>query len=334
MLAPSLRQLKIMTAPETLTHIHHRGDEITDRAPQTTMLPLEKKHPHYRDKCISFEPLSHTYTVHRSEELTELVPISVTNFAKDYFKKFDAKATVDRYYERWKGDAESKYFQLIHSILDCGGDTDSAKRAIIDLWDANSAEASSNGTKMHADAELLCNGLPPTEESREMVFLRRWLQEFQPHMKWQPARTEWMLWYECERDDPISPILLAGTLDLLMWSETADAYGLFDFKRTNPKPKRAGGPQHTLGPHTHPLYHPGYAKAPLSQVEDSDFGKYTMQLNILSKMLRDRYAIDVGEHMYLLQLHPDLQAAHCVQVPMLEDATNTLFKVEEYKLRG
>ena len=47
----------------------------------------------------------------------------------------------------------------------------------------------------------------------------------------------------------------------------------------------------------------GYAKYPLSDLEDSDFGKYTTQLAVLSKILRDKYAIDVGENMFLLQIH-------------------------------
>ena len=298
------------------------------------MLPLQNKYPHYRDKFALFESVEHTYTVIRSKGHSEQAPTSVTSFSKDYFKQFDPDAIVETYYEQWKSKKASKYYDLIQTVLDRGGDTESAKRAIKESWAANSAQASSDGTKMHADAELLCNGLCPTEESPEMAMLTEWLQKFQPHMKWQPARTEWVLWWELERDDPDSPILLAGTLDLLMWSETADVYGLFDFKRTNPKPKRVGGPQHVLGPHTHPLYHPGYAKAPLSQVENSDFGKYTMQLNILAKMLRERYAIDVGDNMYLLQLHPDLHEAHCVKVQMLQDATDSLFNIEAYKLRG
>lgn len=294
------------------------------------MLPLQKKHPHHRDKLVAFEPIEHIYTISRSKP--EEAPTSVTGFAKGYFKQFDQNAIVDKYFERWRSDSTSKYYNTISSVMEHGGDLDSAKSAILKLWSTNSAQASRDGTKMHADAELLCNGMC-TDQSAEMDMLSKWLKDYQPHMKWKPVRTEWMLWWELERDDATSPILLAGTLDLLMWSETEDVYGLFDFKRTNPKPKVSGGTQNLLGPHTHPRYHPGYAKSPLSEVENSDFGKYTMQLNILSKMLRERYGIDVMDKMYLLQLHSDLEGVHCVKVQMLPDATNSLFNIEAEQLR-
>jgi hypothetical protein len=68
------------------------------------------------------------------------------------------------------------------------------------------------------------------------------------------------------------------------------------------------------------MYHPGYAKSPLQEAENSDYGKYTMQLNILAKMLRERYGIDVADNMFLLQIHPDMSDAHCVQVSNLKAA--------------
>ena len=199
-------------------------------------------------------------------------------------------------------------------------------------WEANRERKAREGTAMHAEAERLCNGLEPLAESPEMRMLRRWLAEWQPHMAWEPVRTEWMLWW----DEPTldGEVLLAGTLDLLLWSKTAGVYALVDFKRTNPAPKREGDPPSVLGPCFHPQRHPGYAKAPLGALENADWGKYTMQLNILSKMLRERYGIGVGRRMYLLQLHPDLPEAHCVQVDMHTEATDALFAIEAMRRRG
>jgi hypothetical protein len=58
-----------------------------------------------------------------------------------------------------------------------------------------------------------------------------------------------------------------------------------------------------------------------------------MQLNILAKMLRERYGIDVADNMFLLQIHPDMSDAHCVQVTNLKAATDSLFAVEEERTR-
>ncbi len=288
-------------------------------------LPLERAYPHHRDFDIEFEEETHAYTVTRKGE-RERVPVSVTGFAKAYFKQFDARAVVEKNYAKWKASPDSKYHALIHSVLQPGGSDQDAMSAIELSWSSASSKASRDGTRMHADAERLCNGLEPVEESREMDLLREWLCTFEPHMKWQPQRTEWKLWWE---DAAIGgQVLLAGTLDLLLWSETMDQYALVDFKRTNPAPKYAHGPANLLGPHQGARYHPGFAASPLEDVENSDFGKYSMQLNILAKMLRGRYGVDVGDNMYLLQLHADMDSAHCVRVPNHGAATNSLFKIE------
>jgi hypothetical protein len=46
-----------------------------------------------------------------------------------------------------------------------------------------------------------------------------------------------------------------------------------------------------------------YHKRSLSanEAENSDYGKYTMQLNILAKMLRERYGIDVADNMFAVE---------------------------------
>lgn len=298
----------------------------------TVRLPLQRKHPHARDDCVAFAPGPHTYTVTQPKRFPEVVPVSVTGFAKDYFSQFDGPAVVDEYYDRWKRKPDSKYYGMIHAALDEGLSDADAKQRILVHWASTNDQAARDGTAMHADAELLCNGMQPTFDSPEMAMLRRWLAEWEPHMQWEPARTEWILWWEDERI--ANDVLVAGTLDLLLWSKTADVYALVDFKRTNPKPKRLGGDPNLLGPNLHPEWHPGYAKAPLGDLENSKWGQYTMQLNILAKMLRERYGIDVKERMYLVQLHPDLADAHCAKVDAYPKATDALFAVETIRRRG
>ena len=86
-----------------------------------------------------------------------------------------------------------------------------------------------------------------------------------------------------------------------MKSKKTGKFALVDFKRTDPTPKYKNASPNLLGINASNLA--GYAKYPLSDLEDSDFGKYTTQLAVLSKILRDKYAIDVGENMFLLQIH-------------------------------
>lgn len=289
------------------------------------MLPLQVKNSHPRDRCVRFYKEGHYYKVERNGEC-ERVPVSATSFAKAYFEQFDADKVIGERYLNWKSNVNSKYYPLIQSVLQQGGSDFTAKRAIAQRWLEVGDEASQAGTRMHERAEIVCNGLQLEAEDRESEMLREWLSSFQPAMQWEPCRTEWILWWEEARLD--NKVLVAGTLDLLLKSKTTEEYALVDFKRTNPAPKYRGAPPNLLGPCGNPRFHPGYATTPLSDVENSKYGAYCMQLNILSKMLRGRYDIDVGHNMYLLQIHSDLKDPHCERVPMHKQATDALFAVE------
>jgi len=290
------------------------------------MLPLASRNAHLRDRHVTFNEATHTYTVADGDRV-QVVDVSVTAFASAYFTPFDATQIVDTYYAQWKRDASHKYHAPILAVLAQGGTDDDAKRSIKQQWHCNGLEASRLGTLMHEQAELLMNDLEPFAAFLEMKLLVAWRSEFQPDMRWRPYRTEWALWWEDDQCD--GDVLVAGTLDLLMRSEATGHYGLFDFKRTDPKPKKAGGPDNRLAPTPDSCrWRPRRAREPLLQVEDNAYGKYSMQLNILSKILRERYSITVGQHMYLVQIHPDMQAAHTIRVPELRSATNALFEVE------
>jgi len=295
---------------------------------------LSKLNVHPRDNHITFDPALHRYTITR-DGAPETAPVSVTSFSKAYFSQFDAAAVIEERYEVWKLKTNHKYYPLIHSVLSQGGADEDAKQAIAQLWETAGDEASKAGTAMHERFEHVCNGaeaVADTEnDSKEVELLLRWRREFQPDMGWEPYRTEWMLWWEEPR--LCGAILVAGTLDLLMRSSVTGQYALVDFKRTNPAPKYRGAPPFLLGC-GNPRFHPGYALSPINELENSKFGSYCMQLNILAKMLRERYDIDVQDHMYLLQVHSDMDAAHCVGVPVMRQATNSVFVIEAEKRRA
>ncbi len=290
---------------------------------------LERLHPHGRDACVAFDEASHTYTVTR-DGAAEVAPCSVSSFAKRWFSEFDADAVVATYYARWAADENSKYYKVIHSVLGDGGTEAEAQVAIKAGWEKKGRLASERGTAMHAQFEMELNGLPIPLECPEMRLFRQWRADFQPHMRWQPARTEWRLWYEDERCG--DRVLVAGTLDLLMHSPTTDEYCLVDYKRVDPAPRYRGGPARLLQPHGSARFHPGFARGPLGEVEDSDFGKYEIQLNCYAKILRDRYGIDVDAHMYLVQIHEDMSSFHAVRVAQRAVATEALFSAAAARL--
>lgn len=293
-------------------------------------MTLDTVNSHPRDSNIEFFPQQHKYKITRDGR-SEFAPVSVTSFCKPYFTQFDAKRTVERYFDSWRSNPNSKYFAVIKAAAQAGSTEAEIKASIMAKWAETGARASEEGTYMHARAEAFCNGEPACDDDREMQMLKEWAYEFQPEMLWRPYRTEWALWWDEPRLD--GAVLVAGTLDLLMRSEITGEFALVDFKRCDPTSKCAGGPLNLLGPCGDPRYHRGYAKAPLGELEDDKFGAYTMQLNVLSKILRERYGVDVGQSMYLLQIHPALQKAHCVRVPRHREATDTVFAIEAERAR-
>lgn len=288
-------------------------------------MSLASINAHPRDLSIEFLKEPHKYKITRAG-VVEFAPTSVTSFCKPYFTQFDPLRTIELHYSKWKANPNSKYYAVIHTGIQSGSTDEQIKEIIMKKWVCIGSEASVAGTDMHERAENVCNGIKAPDGDREMRLLVMWMKDFQPDMAWKPFRTEWVLWWDEPRLD--DAILVAGTLDLLMKSETTGEFALVDFKRTNPSPKYQGGPPNLLEPCGNPRYHPGYATSPLVEVEDSKYGAYCMQLNILAKMLRERYNIDVGDNMYLLQMHCVMEHAHWVRVPSYKQATNTIFSIE------
>ena len=289
---------------------------------------LATNNRHERDDAIQFEPATHTYTVTTNTHGTEVVPVTITSFSSSYFKQFNPDLVVSQHFRAWEKNTDSKYHSLIHSSRNCECTDDEIKLKIKKLWADAGAEAAYLGTRMHEKFELISNG-QVVEDDKETQLFERWRGEYEPSMQWEPFRSEWMLWWEDERID--NHVLVAGTLDLLLKSKTTGEFSLVDFKRTNPSPKYANGPANLLGQTT--TYNCRHARGPLDSVQDDKFGLYTMQLNIISKILRDRYDIDVKDRMYLLQIHQDMDNYNFVKVEEHCKATDCLFSVEAERRR-
>ena len=271
---------------------------------------LSSINPHPRDPFIKFEESNHSYTVELNG-VKVLAPTSATKFAENYFTAFDAARVVNANYWKWKQDTNSTYYNCIHASFDAGATDDEAKLAIIEGWERKSNEASSLGTSIHEECELVCNGTLTEITSTEISQLIDWMSNWQKDKKWQPFRTEWRLYYEHE-----GQLLVAGTPDLVLKSAETGEFALVDFKIS----------ASLLGPSTSPFTR--QARPPIECFEDSKYGRYCAQLNILSYILNAKYGIDVGPRMFLLQLHRGMDTWHCVQVPQQNDETDTLFSVE------
>lgn len=277
-------------------------------------LPLALKNPHPRDAHVSFDEERHEYHVTLGG-VTVTAPTSATKFAERYFSTFDANKVVECNYHKWKTNSTSKYYSLIHGCLLAGATDEDAKLAIKEGWTQKGVEAAAQGTLVHSQCELVCNALPVVKSSKEIEQLMSWIEGWQPAMQWAPYRTEMRLYFDTK-----GVVVLAGSPDLILKSAVTGEFALVDFKVSPALIGPANG------------FHPGFAASPMHTFEDSKFGRYEAQLNILSHILRNKYDINVGKHMYLLQLHDTLQSWHCVQVSDREDEVETLFAVETQRL--
>ena len=126
------------------------------------------------------------------------------------------------------------------------------------------------------------------------------------HSDLEPYRTEWMIYDEQHK--------LAGSIDMLV--DLGDGtYAIYDWKRSKEIKKI-------------PFNDETYAKTKcVSHLPDTNFWKYSLQLNTYKKILQDKYGLVISE-MHLVVLHPnnDNKNYKRITIPDLSKEVNALFE--------
>jgi hypothetical protein len=279
---------------------------------------LDKRNPLPGDGDIEFFEDSHTYTWRGAK-----VPQSVTGMLKSYWQAFDGEAVVNQNFEKWSNDPFCKYSALIqHLRLVEKLNDDACKRSILKLWDAQRDEAAKEGTAMHADFQAVLESWSH-RKTREVSMFKKWLGSFCIAHNCAPFRAELLVVHRVNG----KPVV-AGQIDfVLKHREKAEFIGV-DFKRTNPASKFKGGPKNLLLP-TQKSFGDRCGTGPFSELYDTDFNHYAMQLNTYAHIAATHYGIDFRNRMLLLQVHPDLAEDHVVRVPRLDAEVQQLFELED-----
>ena len=189
-------------------------------------------------------------------------PISVTTLIGQYFNKFDADQVLTKMFNspNWP---ESKYFGMEAS-------------EIKKMWEKNGTEASELGTKLHHRIEKFFNQVEDTEgESIEFKYFLEFYRQFQamnPEVK--PYRTEWLVY-----DKKLS---LAGSVDMLFENSKGELL-ILDWKRSKSIDKSN-------------RFQKG--KGIMSHLDDCNFNKYSLQLNVYRRLIESNYEKKV-KGMYL-----------------------------------
>lgn len=169
---------------------------------------------------------------------------------------------------------------------------------IIKEWEAKGKEARDLGTLMHDRIERHYLSELIENEAFEDPAFRNFLT-FSKRIQLTPYRSEWRIFSEKYR--------IAGTLDFLAFD--GRNFEIYDWKRSNKIVDKSGKPitENRFGRHAHD---------PISDVPDTTFQHYALQLSLYRYILETEYNIQpVACH--LGNFHPDYSEPYVVDVPYL-----------------
>lgn len=169
---------------------------------------------------------------------------------------------------------------------------------IIKEWEAKGKEARDLGTLMHDRIERHYKSELIEDEAFEDPAFRNFLI-FAKRVPLTPYRSEWRIFSEKYR--------IAGTLDFLAFN--GSDFEIFDWKRSNKIVDKCGEPVTTnrFGRRAHD---------PISNVPDTIFYHYALQLSLYRYILETEYNIHpVACH--LGNFHPDYSEPYVIDVPYL-----------------
>lgn len=252
-------------------------------------MKLDKDNFHPRDKRIKFDEKNHIYFIDGIA-----YDISVTGFIKSFFEEFDTDSVIQKNYEKWQTDENSKYYGF-------------SVNEIKSIWKKNALEASKLGSKLHKDIEAFYNNVEYNNDSVEFNFFLNLNDRLKE--KYIPYRTEWMIFDE--------EIKLAGSVDMC-YTDDSDNFYLFDWKRSK---------------HIKKDNHFRNGKYPLNHIDDTNYWHYSLQLNVYKYILEKNYSKNISS-MYLVILHSNQDNYKVISVPDLSAEINLMFENRIEKLIG
>lgn len=175
------------------------------------------------------------------------------------------------------------------------------RESVLDEWRCKAQQ----GTDLHEDIHHYLNGL---QISNTSIPFQHFLQFLDHHPTWTPMRTEMVL----AVPDMISGGL-AGSIDAWFQDEQGKNH-LVDWKRTTKNLE-------DINPRL-------FALPPISHLSDSNFTKYSLQLNLYKRMLLLSCNVDV-DYMWIVQLNPLASCYKKIAIPDLASDIDLILKSPE-----
>lgn len=211
------------------------------------------------------------------------VPISTTGLISLFFPKFNADLVISKMMKSKKWK-DSKYYGMTED-------------AIKSQWNDSGKDASSEGTKLHLKIEhFYKHNIEIDESNKEHIQFKNFYQD---HKYLNPFKFEWRIF-----DDVIN---FAGTIDSI-FKNNDGTYSIYDWKRSKEI-----------------KFENRYDNAlePISHLPDTNYSKYSVQLNIYKYILEKYYDIKIKE-LYLVQFHPNIENYNKIRVQDMNKETKRI----------
>lgn len=279
--------------------------------------------PDGADEDVKFFPDTHRYTV-RTSGFDLPVESSVTGFLKEYFDDFDPDRTAANGVTKWAKDETHWNHHLVRYLqLRAKLSNEDVAKELAAYWSEIGKEASDAGTAMHEMLEDFVNGR--MEEAAEIAANKRpgkpawpivmfldFLDRYYPELELKPWRSELRVFMR----HPVYGVpVIAGSIDLVMIDKNGK-YHIVDFKRIKPSKGLLG-----KASASQKVFKKRNATGRFSDVEASEYNKYSAQLLTYKYILESEYGMQVASCV-LLQMHPDMPnlKPHWVEAAELDEA--------------
>eukprot|EP01041_Mallomonas_annulata_P002138 gene2138-4169_t len=247
-------------------------------------LQLEIANPHKNDKFIKFDEKNHRYTVKN-----DVMSVSVTKMVEAFFEEFQPDIVAERMMgsNNWPRD----------DYRNKDGEPMTAEE-IKKKWEGIGEYARNYGSWIHLNIELYLNDLEPAENIPELDQFYKFEEEYMMDANITPYRTEWRI--------AAPDKSLAGSVDFVGKLEDG-TYCIIDWKTSkNLSVDKLNNNKFQK-----------YAKPPLDNLDDTDFVKYYLQLNIYRYILQKYYDLTISK-MILTSFHKTFDNYFMIEVPVME----------------
>ncbi len=264
---------------------------------------LQTRFAHSRDKFVRYYDKFHKYE--NTQDLKNKY-ISVTTWVHNHFSKFNADEAIQKIFSSDKWKPGHKYWGM-------------TAEEIKNSWTNLGRTSADSGTKLHSKIEEFMNDkrfdFSYTQKDLYEIYTNQFkdpdsqlewnyfLNFVRDNQELKPYRTEWRIYDE--------DLKIAGSVDMI-YENPDGTLSIYDWKRCKDIPEFNDWGNYSINPL-------------LSHVPDTKFWHYALQLNTYKNILERKYDKTITK-LKLVQLHPDLEEYHEIEIPIMDSEINSLFE--------